>query len=102
MTDREHLYHFEHPSLLIVISGTSGAGKDSVARALVKRLEQEGHPAHFVVTATSRPQREGEVDGVDYVFVSPAQFEQMVTQIAPETHVLIPEISHIYDLRGFR
>jgi len=31
-----------------------------------------------------------------------AQFEQMVTQIAPETHVLIPEVSRIYDLRGFR
>jgi len=31
-----------------------------------------------------------------------AQFEQMVTQIAPETHVLIPEVSRIYDLSEFR
>ena len=82
MTDRKDLYRFEHPPLLIVISGTSGAGKDSVARALVKRLEEDGHPAHFVVTATSRPQRAGEVDGVDYVFVSTAEFERMVEEVA--------------------
>lgn len=80
MTSSQDPYLFERPPLLIVISGTSGAGKDSVARALVKRLEQEGYPAHFVVTATSRPKREHEIDGVDYVFVSPAEFERMVAQ----------------------
>jgi len=74
----DRLYHFERPPLLIVISGTSGAGKDSVARALVKRMAESSFPAHFVVTATSRQKREGEVDGVDYFFVTRDEFEQMI------------------------
>jgi guanylate kinase len=78
MSDSKSLYHFECPPLLIVISGTSGAGKDSVARALVKKMEESGFPTHFVITATSRPPRENEVDGVDYFFVSRAEFERMI------------------------
>jgi guanylate kinase len=74
----DHLYYFERPPLLIVISGTSGAGKDSVARALVKRMAENSFPAYFVVTATSRPIRDGEVHGVDYFFVTRDQFEQMI------------------------
>jgi guanylate kinase len=76
----QHLYNFEHPPLLIVISGTSGAGKDTVARALVKRMQESGSPAYFVVTATSRPKRENEVDGVDYFFCSKSRFEEMIDQ----------------------
>jgi guanylate kinase len=76
----QHLYNFEHPPLLIVISGTSGAGKDTVARALVKSMQESGSPAYFVVTATSRPKRENEVDGVDYFFVSQSTFEEMIAQ----------------------
>ena len=52
--------------LLIVISGPSGVGKDSVLHGL-KRCEL---PLHFVVTTTNRRPREGEVNGVDYNFVS--------------------------------
>jgi guanylate kinase len=62
--------------LVIVISGTSGAGKDSIIKALRKR----GLPFHFVVTATSRPRRPTEVDGVDYIFVSKAAFEEMIAR----------------------
>lgn len=62
--------------LIIVISGTSGAGKDSIIKALQKR----GLPFHFVVTATSRPQRPNEVDGVDYIFVSKDRFEEMIAR----------------------
>lgn len=80
MSDPNDLYHLDRPPLLIVISGTSGAGKDSVARALVRRMEAAGYPAHFVVTATSRPKRENEIDGVDYVFVSKDEFERMIDQ----------------------
>jgi guanylate kinase len=80
MADPRDPYTFEHPPLLIVISGTSGAGKDSVARALVKRMEESGLPAHFVVTATSRPRRENEVDKVDYIFVTRDEFEQMIAK----------------------
>ena len=37
-------------------------------------------PVHFVVTTTSRAKRENEVDGVDYCFVSPAEFREMIAE----------------------
>ena len=76
--EQQDLYHFERPPLLIVISGTSGAGKDSVVKALARRMEAQGAPIHFVVTANSRPPRENEVNGVDYIFVSTEEFERMI------------------------
>ena len=60
--------------VLVVISGPSGVGKD----ATIQRMKERGYPCHFVVTATSRPQRPGEMDGVDYHFVSEAEFRQMI------------------------
>jgi guanylate kinase len=60
--------------LLIVISGPSGVGKDSV----IDRMKERGLPFHFVVTTTSRTQRPDEVDGVDYFFVSQKEFEGMI------------------------
>jgi len=66
-----------HPQpLLIVISGPSGVGKDAVVRTLQRRENS----LHFVVTATSRPMRVGEVDGVDYIFVSDEQFKDMIAR----------------------
>jgi guanylate kinase len=62
------------PPLLVVISGPSGVGKDSV----LMRMRELEFPFHFVVTANSRPQRPGEIDGFDYHFVSPARFEEMI------------------------
>jgi len=72
----EHLYEFCPNPLLIVISGPSGAGKDSV----IARLKQRQHPFHFVVTATNRPKRPDEVDGKDYIFVTTEQFAEMIEQ----------------------
>jgi guanylate kinase len=43
-------------------------------------MEESGFPAHFVVTATSRPKRKDEVNGVDYLFVSREEFEQMIAR----------------------
>ena len=60
--------------LLVVISGPSGVGKD----ALLFRMKELGDPYFFAVTATTRPQRPGEIDGVDYHFVAPAKFEEMI------------------------
>jgi guanylate kinase len=60
--------------LLVVLSGPSGVGKDSA----LMRMRELGFPFHFVVTATDRPQRPGEINGVDYHFVSTVQFEQMI------------------------
>jgi len=73
METRE-LYRFEKASLLIVISGPSGVGKDS----MVEGLKKKGLPFHFVVTATTRPKRPEEIDGVDYIFVSMEEFAGMI------------------------
>jgi len=62
------------PPLLIVLSGPSGAGKDSVRDLLL-----EWQPAmHRVVTATTRKPRPGEVEGRDYHFVSEETFDQIL------------------------
>lgn len=60
--------------LLIVISGPSGVGKDSVLACMKER----GLPFHFVVTATTRPARPDEVNGKDYYFLSSDQFAEMI------------------------
>jgi len=62
--------------LLIVISGPSGVGKDSV----VQRMEERDFPFHFVVTATTRPPRDNEVHGADYFFFSKDEFAEMIEQ----------------------
>jgi len=84
-------YQRKQEPLLIVISGPSGVGKDSV----VQRLKERQVPFHFVVTATNRPARPDEVDGVDYIFVSTGQFAQMI-----EDNELL-EWAHVYgDYKG--
>lgn len=60
--------------LLVVLSGPSGAGKDAILDALAAR----GYRFHRVVTCTTRPPRDGERDGIDYFFVSDAEFDRMV------------------------
>jgi guanylate kinase len=69
-------YHRERVPLLVVISGPSGVGKDS----LVERIKARGARFQFVVTATSRPPRPGERHGVDYFFVSRDEFEEMIAR----------------------
>lgn len=60
--------------LVVVISGPSGVGKDSVLDALKMRHQ----PFHFVITATSRAPRDGELNGRDYHFVGKEGFEEMI------------------------
>src|SRR4030042_517045 len=60
--------------LLIVLSGPSGVGKDAVLNGIRRRR----YPLYYAVTATTRPRRERERDGVDYYFVSRADFEKMI------------------------
>ena len=66
---------YKHPRpLLVIISGPSGVGKDSV----VRRLCELNPDLYFVVTATNRPSRPGEVEGIDYHFVTTTHFEEMI------------------------
>ena len=62
------------PPLLIVLSGPSGVGKD----ATVNRMRQLKLPIHVVVTATTRPKRPNETQGIDYHFVSKDEFQHMI------------------------
>ncbi len=64
----------EQSPLLIVISGPSGIGKDTV----VDGLKERNLPFHFVITATSRPPRDYEEDGRDYFFYTEEKFEEMI------------------------
>jgi guanylate kinase len=68
------IYGHAPQPLLVVLSGPSGVGKDSA----LMRMRELGFPFHFVVTATDRAQRPGEINGVDYHFVATAEFEQMI------------------------
>lgn len=75
MTDDRDPYRISQSEpLLVVISGPSGVGKDSVIQAMIDREL----PFYFVVTATNRPRRENEVHGVDYFFISTREFETMI------------------------
>jgi guanylate kinase len=81
----ENPYTFETHPLLIVISGTPGAGKDSV----IRRLKERECPFHFVVTATDRPPRPGEVHGEDYFFLTTGEFETMIENDELLEHALV-------------
>ncbi|MFK5882743.1 MAG: guanylate kinase [Candidatus Izemoplasma sp.] len=61
--------------LLIVLSGPSGVGKGTVRKAL---FELEGHDLVYSISMTTRAPREGEVDGVDYYFVTREEFTQRI------------------------
>ncbi|MFO7586183.1 MAG: guanylate kinase [Anaerolineales bacterium] len=74
MTDEFDILHPQ--PLLIVVSGPSGVGKDTV----LQRMKERELPFHFVVTATTRPRRSNEVHGVDYFFVTKEEFARMIDE----------------------
>lgn len=59
-------------AILVIISGPSGVGKDTIIDALRRRRHEPEY--HYVVTCTTRAKRPGEVDGVDYHFLDRATF----------------------------
>jgi len=81
---------------VIVVTGTSGAGKGSLEKPLMRRLPQ----LELAVSATTRARREGEVDGVHYHFVSPERFEQLVGEGAFLEHVTHPWGQRVGTLRS--
>ena len=62
---------------LIVISGPSGVGKSTLIRSLTAKLQQQ---PFFSVSATTRKMRPGEIDHVNYHFITQAEFDRMVAQ----------------------
>lgn len=63
-------------SRIVVLSGPSAVGKSTVVRCLRRRIPD----LHFSVSATTRDPRPGEVDGVDYSFVTADRFQQLIDQ----------------------
>jgi guanylate kinase len=60
--------------LVLVVTGTSGAGKGTLEKILLERMPE----LKLAVSATTREQRPGEQDGREYWFVTPEKFEQLV------------------------
>jgi guanylate kinase len=85
--DVEALYESLHNPrpVLVVISGPSGVGKDSV----LQELKQTEYPFYFVVTATTRSRRSGERDGVDYHFVTVGEFAEMIEKNELIEHAVV-------------
>jgi guanylate kinase len=71
--------------LLIVISGPSGVGKDTV----IQRMQERNLPFQFVVTATTRPPRPNEVNGKDYFFYSQSEFARMIEKGELLEHAIV-------------
>lgn len=60
--------------MLVILSGVAGAGKDTIKKELIKRMKNvESLPSY-----TSRPQRNGDIPGQTYNFVSKEKFEEMI------------------------
>ncbi len=73
VTDPDKRMTFPNP-MLVVVSGPSGVGKSTIVAELARRRPQ----VVPIVTATTRPQRPDEIDGVHYHFVSRESFEELI------------------------
>ena len=71
--------------MLLVVSGASGTGKGT----LVKRLLEEDKSFCFSVSATTRAPRTGETDGVDYHFLTEAQYDELLAKDAFLEHATV-------------
>jgi guanylate kinase len=62
------------PALVVVVTGTSGAGKGTLEKLLLERMPE----LELAVSATTREQRPGEQNGREYWFITPEKFERLV------------------------
>jgi guanylate kinase len=81
---------FTRRGLMLVLSSPSGAGKTTISRAILQRDAN----IKMSVSATTRPKRAGEVDGVDYHFVDEPTFKRMIEAGEFLEHALV--FSHHY------
>ena len=81
----EHRMMIRRRGFLLVLSSPSGAGKTTIARLLAAR-DPSLDPS---VSVTTRPKREGEVEGRDYVFIDRANFDEMVRRGALLEHATV-------------
>ncbi len=65
---------------IVALMGEAGAGKDSLMRSALDALDQKGYASkiHEIVSCTTRPMREGEVNGVNYFYYTPDQFSEKI------------------------
>lgn len=68
--------HLHRRGLMFILSSPSGAGKTTLSRMLLARDSE----IKLSVSATTRPPRPGEIDGVHYHFVSPERFQAMIDE----------------------
>lgn len=61
---------------IVVLTAPSGAGKTTIARRLMEAVPE----ARFSISATTRPPREGETDGIDYFFLTDDEFRSRISQ----------------------
>ncbi len=80
----------ERRGLMLVLSSPSGAGKTTIARELLARDDN----LTLSVSATTRPMRSGETEGVDYLFVAQSRFDAMVAEGAFLEHATV--FGHCY------
>jgi guanylate kinase len=71
---------------VFVITGTSGEGKSTLAKELVRRIPE----LELAVSATTRPQRPGEQDGRDYWFIPEEEFDRRLAEDGFLEHVTLP------------
>jgi len=65
-------------SKLVVISGPSGVGKGTIVKLLQKKYQDNNQKLYLSISCTTRNKRDGEVDGVDYYFISEDEFQERI------------------------
>ena len=73
--ENDNLINFGNKPLLLILSGPSGAGKDSI----LSRMKELKIPLDFIVTITTRLKRPEEKDGIAYHFTSEKRFKNMIS-----------------------
>jgi guanylate kinase len=81
----EELFGFRTEAFALVVSGPSGVGKTSICKTVIERDER----IKPIVTTTTRPQRKGEEEGVDYHFLSESQFDTLLSEGAFLEHAIV-------------